>query len=32
LRLALYTPADDGHSETALREVVAAQQGLVSGA
>ena len=32
LRLSLYTPADDGHSETTLRAVVAAQQDLASGA
>jgi transcriptional regulator with XRE-family HTH domain len=32
LRLALYTPADDGRSETTLREIVAAHQGLAAGA
>jgi MmyB-like transcription regulator ligand binding domain len=32
LRLPLYTPADDGRSETTLREIVAAQQGLAGGA
>jgi transcriptional regulator with XRE-family HTH domain len=32
LRLSLYTPADDGRSETTLREVVAAHQRSASGA
>jgi hypothetical protein len=32
LRLSLYTPADDGHSERTLREIVAAHRGLAVGA
>jgi transcriptional regulator with XRE-family HTH domain len=32
LRLSLYTPADDGRSETTLREIVAAHPGPASGA
>ena len=32
LRLSLYTPADDGRSETTLRAVITARPGLTSGA
>jgi hypothetical protein len=32
LRLALYTPADDGRSERTLREIVTAHQDLAGGA